>query len=820
MPTYTTFQHNIVMTLPQILTQNFPGLQPYWNQGEALASMNATRNYLISHFDENNVDLAWNIEGQSRRIYCGSGHHMRVPDLSLPKFAGLEDSYRLCGTKLHAMTENQELMNREPMLGAYLRFSDMVMQSAESDHPDRFGFSSDVVYNTVQTLFNTFQNVPTSAQLDSLRSTHPELYAAGMKIQEFMDAFAAYNAPDMLEKPEGTAEEIRQKKQERNQRFNRLMKAAEDFSATPKEHVFDFFRETQNGENLGLLRGFVYDEKLKTNHLAALEQMKAQKKLMDAGASREEVRVLWDCMVLTKTIQSELSGSGKDISKLLEPFKTQYNKLNQLYQQCREKYENGFSSAEEKDEMIRKYGQVFEELRDSTKSFTLQALTAKEGSPERREQEIAYETTKEFMQTCISEALVAESTFNRSVRLKDRKIGLEESGKWLNRSALVPHYSVLKQSKTAYLGRKDSAEYRDYQAMMKAMDIVAKEAHARKKSEKARDELAENCHLAMQHGSAWLDVVLRKKPADFAGEKALRAGKLRAICVLGAMKSLNPEKADMLRKKTAGLFGHELSWNEISSYAKKQYDVNPNYKRYFELHTGSKAQEIPDSKLNEYAAKAMAALFYIDNPNKKFNLSVPRSHAKDLMNSPDFQAAVQAAGPRKIREILVRGDMSEVAKLTAGTRERYAVTDKTVNSFLRLSDELKLPDPAANPAIYQKNPGLRAVVGNRDLQAVIRALSDHEPGNSREVFKTAEKFLLSKSVINGGLAIAPYTEKVFKAVALAAQSGDDVAKQRAQNLVDKYNFTRGTMPGLYGYVDLKDFEEKKQPEAENQAPAL
>ena len=53
-------------------------------------------------------------------------------------------------------------------------------------------------------------------------------------------------------------------------------------------------------------------------------------------------------------------------------------------------------------------------------------------------------------------------------------------------------------------------------------------------------------------------------------------------------------------------------------YPKLTMPPKASYNRYYELHTGSAAADIPDEKLPEYAAKATAALFFRTDEEREF----------------------------------------------------------------------------------------------------------------------------------------------------------------------------------------------------------
>lgn len=228
-------------------------------------------------------------------------------------------------------------------------------------------------------------------------------------------------------------------------------------------------------------------------------------------------------------------------------------------------------------------------------------------------------------------------------------------------------------------------------------------------------------------------------------------------------------------------------------YPKLTMPPKASYNRYYELHTGSAAADIPDEKLTEYAAKATAALFFRSETDKKFDVSVPRKYAKALMKNANFKAAIKATGKDRLRDILVSGDPAALAKMVAGDYDkRYSVDDKTRTAFAEMAASM---DPKGRS---DKFKALKAALGDPNMK------------NSSQVFDAVEGYLKGRKSTRRSPQEKETVELCLKALSMAAASGDQVAEERAQILVDRINEVRGAEPGSKDHVDLDNYREKEQ----------
>ena len=307
--------------------------------------------------------------------------------------------------------------------------------------------------------------------------------------------------------------------------------------------------------------------------------------------------------------------------------------------------------------------------------------------------------------------------------------------------------------------------------------------------------LGENCGTAAQKAEAWLGDALPKLQGAALPQNERRLTEKRVIGTLGVMRTLNPEKAEVLRQKAAAGLGRDLSWDEIRAAAAAERDRDPNFNRYYELHSGEAVEALPAQRLEEYAAKAASALYYLDKPNQKFDLSVPRRLAEKLQKNPDFKASIRSAGPEVVRQTLQSRNIEEISRLINGTPMRYAVNDQTKQKLQALSARMQTEGRS------------------KEWGALKTALANGTMKDSRAVFAAVEAYVKGKKAVTGNTQRKESVKLALDALAIVAENGDDVAKARAQILVDRFNTVRHTAPGQQNYVDIRDYGHVPEQEA-------
>jgi hypothetical protein len=217
-------------------------------------------------------------------------------------------------------------------------------------------------------------------------------------------------------------------------------------------------------------------------------------------------------------------------------------------------------------------------------------------------------------------------------------------------------------------------------------------------------------------------------------------------------------------------------------------DTAPNsYESYFKSHVGECADRISDRRVFEYAAKAAAALQAEDEGRHGFELSYVRAKADELLNSTDFHAMRQTTSVKELRDALRSGEAELVRRAVLNTKERYALGADARSEFLRLSETM------------------RTEGRSEEWKALKAALADENAGDSSAVFEAAERYLKGRKGVSRNMERRESVELAIRAVAICAENGDAVAKQRAQTLADRINVVRGVKRGEKHFVDLEDY---------------
>ena len=77
--------------------------------------------------------------------------------------------------------------------------------------------------------------------------------------------------------------------------------------------------------------------------------------------------------------------------------------------------------------------------------------------------------------------------------------------------------------------------------------------------------------------------------------------------------------------------------------------------------------------------------------------------------------------------------------------------------------------------------------------------------NSSQIIDAVEKYTKGKKSVRKTKEGKESFDLAMKALAFASKNGDDVARARAQNLVDRINQVRGVKKGQRNFVDLKAY---------------
>ena len=219
-----------------------------------------------------------------------------------------------------------------------------------------------------------------------------------------------------------------------------------------------------------------------------------------------------------------------------------------------------------------------------------------------------------------------------------------------------------------------------------------------------------------------------------------------------------------------------------------------SYSRYFQLHTGKYAVGLSDKKLVEYTAKAAAATFMKRGKQSDFSLGTVRSVAESMQNDPRFRAIIKANGIDKVREVMTKGAPTEIALMMGGGPKRYAVDADAKQKLRSLGESMDMRN------------------ASKEWKDLNKALTDGNMKNSDDVFTAVEKFTKGRKSVKNDPQRKASVDLALKALAVVAESGDDVAKARAQILVDRFNQVRGKPEGHPDHVDLKNYAAPKPAE--------
>lgn len=218
-----------------------------------------------------------------------------------------------------------------------------------------------------------------------------------------------------------------------------------------------------------------------------------------------------------------------------------------------------------------------------------------------------------------------------------------------------------------------------------------------------------------------------------------------------------------------------------------------NYRRYYQLHTGAAVRDLPAQRLEEYFAKAAVAAMLNgkDGEEKGFDLKELRRQAEKLRKGPNFRASMKCAGERAIREALQSGDVREIVGMIEVKPKRYALDQHAAIRLSEFGDVMKTEGRSA------------------EWKALKDAMMDGETKDSSKVFCAVEKYFSGKKSVRRTKEGRDSADLALSALAIVASSGDEVARARAQLLVDRINEVRGTQPGDKYYVRLRDYPKEE-----------
>lgn len=795
MPKYSAIQTELIETMAQTLPLFAPARSHRGEDGYGYFIR--TREYMLEHGEMYNgapIDLSNIINFASKKITTGSGARMSVPAFDGTFTKNMPVAIQDSAVSLQNMLKDQTLMEREPMLKSYLRFASVQFERAKNDHWDVYGFMSDSCYRVASALFNQLRTLPTAAELQQLQQSNPGAYQAAISIINLFNAFADCNAPELMTDP-AKAEQKKSAATEAEARRRRaqLEQATRAFANIPRDDVQALYQQFGIPTSRVNLDNMLYDKAEKSKNpqdltaIQAADQLARQNALMEQGLSLEEARLLWDCNTFFKIFRGDLGGANIHYQDMVEPYASMLEQMDQLSRQCGQKFQTGFASVQEKNEFFKNLGTVFGQFTHQLQTVPIDDAHFDVSTPENA---MKLGNTINYVKRDLhSEYEVPYGLFSRVENAKQRIIATEQAAKWISRVRMGPAWQLLKDSGSAGLGPKDSQSCKDYQQMLSSFRNITAQMGKPSICATQRMALGENCRSFQTAAESWLGSAFEKLQNQQAPlpEAERRLTEQRVVGTLGVMHELFPEKAEALRQKASTALGRELSWNEIQNTAAANRDRRPNYKRYFELHSGEAVGRLPDKRLDEYMAKAVSGLFFMDEPNRKFDLNVPRAYASKLQTMPGFRAAMRAFGPAAVRQALQSGNMQDIVNILKGGPERYAVNQQ------------------AKTRLQQLSAGMQTEHRSKEWAALKNALSNPDMKDSQAVFNAVEDYVKGKKAASGNRQRQESVKLALDALAIVAENGDNVAKARAQILVDRFNAVRKTHPGDRNHVDLANY---------------
>ena len=793
MPKYNALHLNLIEALGRSLPTFAPARSHSKDKGYGYIVRMRNR---LTRPDEDGMDVLTKMQFSPKKLYHGNGTRMSHPTFDTPETTDIPDIAKECGISVREILGDKRLMRQQPVLHAVLRYADAFFRLALTDHPENEGYLSDRTMDMAQTIAEAFDKIPTTAEMAQLSVTNPAAYQAGMKMINYLNAYADFNDPELLAPAEkADTPEAQEKYRERVRRFGLLQNAWEDLNQVPYKDIGAFFDETGNEKSHAQVNS-VFGEQKKRERCST--QLAGIKRLVDQGLTIQEARFISDFHSGMKDMNGELGGLTS-LERIVEPIQSKFRRAVELSKICQEKLTQGVITEEEKNQLIKDIGTASEELSAAFQNTVLEKSKAKS---EEERGIIADSTT--LRETCCFEYTLPGGLFNRASEMKNRVIGLENAQKWANRMEMAPAYQILKATGTSYLGESGSQQSKDYKAMMNAFKHLTRQAKKFRLSPVEKQGVMENSLVAAEKGKAYLDSVFAANPAQM-DRKQLGATRQRVVGALAAMHALNPERADGYLEKTAALFGQPLTWDGIRTMTRQAADRKPNYSKYVRLHCGNAVEALPDAKLAEYAAKVTTGTMYLDDPQKKFDVNATRESANRLMNSPDFKAAIKAAGPAKVREALQSGDPFKVALLTAGTSQRYQLEADSRRQLQKLAAGMETD-------------------GRSDQWVALKTALSSKKADSRAVFQAVEDYVKGKKSVTNDPQRKASVKLALDALAIAAKDGDTVAKARAKILVDRFNEVRHAEAGDRNFVDLKNYGKPRQmivePDAQSERSSI
>ena len=370
MPKYTSLQIDLIEYLSQTLPKFAPAARH--NNDSGYAYLQRVRNYMLGHFDGEGLDISQQFSAFAPSVKTGSGVSVKQPRFDTDDRRQLISAYDTCAENIQHMYQDRSLMQREPMLGAIMRYADLQFRLAGPEGPNTHGYYSDKVLQTITTALGQMQNIPSAAKMNELSVQDPQAYQAGVSIMNLMHAWCDYNEPE----PAISSEQIDQAdpqalRQDKIRKLTNLKNALQAVSDAGEDNFRKFMVATGNDDYLLQSCDLIFNPKNSANCQAAADQLGQQISLLQQGLTLQEIRLLSDFSAVVKDGKGELGGQGIKFANLFEPFRTQAMAVDELSRQCAEKLQNGFGSEQEKNDFFKRLGTEAAQFGDSLANINL-----------------------------------------------------------------------------------------------------------------------------------------------------------------------------------------------------------------------------------------------------------------------------------------------------------------------------------------------------------------------------------------------------------------------------------------------------------------
>ena len=769
MPKHYNGSHlDLINQISQTLGNN-PIASKYKNEDD-LGYIVQVSEYL--HSAEDNVDIVMDQAIEHKNdVPTASGMSLMFTDFTKEDTKILPQLLSYSENVIGTMLKDQELMEREPLLQTYLRYADLQFKFADLDPSESVAHFSDPATATANAIFSVFEHLPSSEEMERLRQSDPDAWEAGQAMNEYLKTYIECYQPDV------TSKTVEEREAEKFRRRQNLLKATQALAEVGDEKCEKFIKATGNENQLN---SFNFQTFRSPSHSPEknVASLTAQLKMVGQGIAYDESQFLLEFSDIIKSIKSDLGGTGFKMENTLEPIHSELIKMDALADSCKAKFESGFSSDEEKHTFFQAIAPEVQGFIDKINAVNFDDLQNMEGLPE--EEQIKKQTTNNF---CLKMKPLADSKYSilgQALNMNARATALEGKKSYSKRIELNSLHASLGNTK----GPKKGKEAQDFSDVMKELKTVVHLSKKKDLNDPEKKALGESYQNITEKSEAYLKDVLESKDLSPSRLENVRDRVSGTINLVGRV---NPQKAEEMRQRASSLFEGELSWNEITQKSTTLRDKKPNYFSYYRLHCGDAVQNLPDKKLAEYTAKAGAAMMLMDMPRTKFDIDIARSQAKKLMASPEFNASIRAAGPEKVREVLSSGDMSKVAQLIAPALSHYQVNQEARNKLAAIAEQM----PEKNRSSEWKK--LKNVLADKNMR------------NSRQAFDCIEKYLKGKKSVSSNPVRQESVKLALDALAIVADNGDRITKERAQILVERFNKVRGVKPGHKDYIDLNNY---------------